>query len=161
MVLDPADAHVEPAEILAAPTTDPGWTPLLLRAAGLVTETGSPMAHGPTVARKHHIPPSLRRDAADRHGELITIDGGRQDRHHRRPRGATASPGHDHQECGDSPRCERPATLLTIMPRARGRGPHRDPAAPWRDPPVRRPARCATRACRMGNSPIPEAQSPW
>src|SRR5690606_6613268 len=50
VVLDPAGARIEPGEILVAPTTDPGWTPLFLTAAALVTETGSPIAHGPTVA---------------------------------------------------------------------------------------------------------------
>lgn len=78
VVLDPADAHVEPGEILVAPTTDPGWTPLFLTAAGLVTETGSPMAHGPTVAREYGIPAVICVRDATRlisTGELITIDG--------------------------------------------------------------------------------------
>ena len=38
------------------PTTDSGWTPLFMTTAGLVTETGSPVAHGPTVAREYGIP---------------------------------------------------------------------------------------------------------
>lgn len=42
-----ASASIEPGEILVAPTTDPGWTPLFLTAGGLVTETGAVMAHGP------------------------------------------------------------------------------------------------------------------
>jgi pyruvate,water dikinase len=36
VVLDPADAHVKPGEILVVPTSDPGWTPLFMTAAGLV-----------------------------------------------------------------------------------------------------------------------------
>ena len=56
IVHDPATARIEPGEILVAATTDPGWTPLFLTAGGLVTETGSPMAHGPTVAREYGIP---------------------------------------------------------------------------------------------------------
>jgi pyruvate,water dikinase len=78
VILDPTDACVEPGEILVAPTTDPGWTPLFLTAAGLVTETGSPMAHGPTVAREYGIPAVICvRDATQLigTGELITIDG--------------------------------------------------------------------------------------
>ena len=78
IVLDPTGAHVEPGEILVAPTTDPGWTPLFLTAAGLVTETGSPMAHGPTVAREYGIPAVICvRDATQlvTTGQLITIDG--------------------------------------------------------------------------------------
>ncbi|WP_327085451.1 PEP-utilizing enzyme [Nonomuraea sp. NBC_01738] len=78
VILDPAGAHIEPGEILVAPTTDPGWTPLFLTTAGLVTETGSPVAHGPTVAREYGIPAVICvRDAtrAIRTGQLITIDG--------------------------------------------------------------------------------------
>lgn len=78
VILDPAVAHVEPGEILVAPTTDPGWTPLFLTAAGLVTETGSPMAHGPTVAREYGIPAVICvRDATSliTTGQLISIDG--------------------------------------------------------------------------------------
>jgi phosphohistidine swiveling domain-containing protein len=56
VIVDPVHAHVDPGEILVAPTTDPGWNPLFLTAAGLMTETGSPMAHGPAVAREYGIP---------------------------------------------------------------------------------------------------------
>ncbi|MEO3799781.1 PEP/pyruvate-binding domain-containing protein [Nonomuraea sp. B1E8] len=78
VIRDPADAHIEPGEILVAPTTDPGWTPLFLTTAGLVTETGSPVAHGPTVAREYGIPAVICvRNATHeiRTGQLITIDG--------------------------------------------------------------------------------------
>jgi rifampicin phosphotransferase len=78
VVLDPAAARVEPGEILVAPTTDPGWTPLFLTAGGLVTETGSPMAHGPTVAREYGIPAVICvRDAtrALTTGQVVTVDG--------------------------------------------------------------------------------------
>ncbi|MDA0632053.1 PEP-utilizing enzyme [Nonomuraea sp. MCN248] len=78
VIRDPAGARVEPGEILVAPTTDPGWTPLFLTTAGLVTETGSPLAHGPTVAREYGIPAVICvRDATReiRTGQLITIDG--------------------------------------------------------------------------------------
>ncbi|MFB9474303.1 PEP/pyruvate-binding domain-containing protein [Nonomuraea salmonea] len=79
VIRDPAGARIEPGEILVAPTTDPGWTPLFLTTAGLVTETGSAIAHGPTVAREYGIPAVICvRDAtrAIRTGDLITIDGG-------------------------------------------------------------------------------------
>jgi pyruvate,water dikinase len=78
VILDPAGAHVEPGEILVAPTTDPGWTPLFMTAGGLVTETGAAMAHGPTVAREYGIPAVICvRDATQliTTGELIAIDG--------------------------------------------------------------------------------------
>ncbi|MFC5746259.1 PEP/pyruvate-binding domain-containing protein [Actinomadura rugatobispora] len=78
VIRDPSGARIEPGEILVAPTTDPGWTPLFMTAAGLVTETGSPVAHGPTVAREYGIPAVIcLRDAthAIETGQLITIDG--------------------------------------------------------------------------------------
>ena len=39
-----------------APGTDPGWTPLFLNAAALVTEVGGLMTHGSVVAREYGIP---------------------------------------------------------------------------------------------------------
>ncbi|BAS14741.1 phosphoenolpyruvate synthase [Arthrobacter sp. Hiyo8] len=32
VIMDPVGAHLEPGEILVAPSTDPGWTPLFLTA---------------------------------------------------------------------------------------------------------------------------------
>lgn len=78
VIRDPAAARVEPGEILVAPTTDPGWTPLFLTAGGLVTETGAVMAHGPTVAREYGIPAVICVPGATeriRTGQAITIDG--------------------------------------------------------------------------------------
>jgi pyruvate,water dikinase len=39
VVLDPTGAHLQPGEILVAPSTDPGWTPLFLTAGGLVMDS--------------------------------------------------------------------------------------------------------------------------
>ncbi|MDR4532038.1 PEP/pyruvate-binding domain-containing protein [Glutamicibacter sp. PS] len=78
VVTDPRTARVLPGEILVAPTTDPGWTPLFMTAAGLVSETGSPMAHGPTVAREYGIPAVIGiTDATHRiaTGDMLSIDG--------------------------------------------------------------------------------------
>ncbi|MFE6613344.1 PEP/pyruvate-binding domain-containing protein [Amycolatopsis sp. NPDC057786] len=78
VIRDPVGAYIEPGEILVAPTTDPGWTPLFLTTAGLVTETGSPVAHGPTVAREYGIPAVICVRDATREittGQLIAIDG--------------------------------------------------------------------------------------
>jgi pyruvate,water dikinase len=61
-----------------AATTDPGWTPLFLTAAALVTETGAIMAHGPTVAREYGIPAVICVPDATRRistGQVITVDG--------------------------------------------------------------------------------------
>ncbi len=79
VVRDPGSAHVEPGEILVAATTDPGWTPLFLTAAALVTETGAIMAHGPTVAREYGIPAVISVPGATTRivtGQRITVDGG-------------------------------------------------------------------------------------
>ncbi len=56
VVLDPTKETVQPGEILVAPFTDPGWTPLFINAAGLVMEVGGLMTHGSVVAREYGIP---------------------------------------------------------------------------------------------------------
>ncbi|GAB2751350.1 hypothetical protein GCM10027174_27630 [Salinifilum aidingensis] len=53
---DPSTARLDPGDVLVAATTDPGWTHLFLTAGGVVTESGGPNAHGPTVAREYGIP---------------------------------------------------------------------------------------------------------
>jgi phosphoenolpyruvate synthase/pyruvate phosphate dikinase len=78
VVLDPSSAHLEPGEILVAPSTDPGWTPLFLTAGGLVMEMGGPMSHGAIVAREYGIPAVVGvPDATERveTGQRITVDG--------------------------------------------------------------------------------------
>ncbi|MFI5894112.1 PEP/pyruvate-binding domain-containing protein [Actinoplanes sp. NPDC051513] len=78
VVRDPATAVIEPGDILVAATTDPGWTPLFLTAAALVTETGAVMAHGPTVAREYGIPAVISVPGATERiatGQTITVDG--------------------------------------------------------------------------------------
>ncbi|MFC7618805.1 PEP/pyruvate-binding domain-containing protein [Microlunatus sp. GCM10028923] len=77
VVHDPATARLSPGDILVAVTTDPGWTPLFLTAGGLVTETGSPMAHGPTVAREYGIPAVIcvPRATTLLDGRTVTVDG--------------------------------------------------------------------------------------
>ena len=57
VVLDPRDnATIEPGEILIAPVTDAGWTPLFLHAAGLVVEVGGLLSHGSVIAREYGLP---------------------------------------------------------------------------------------------------------
>jgi phosphoenolpyruvate synthase/pyruvate phosphate dikinase len=79
VILDPVGAHLEPGEILVAPSTDPGWTPLFLTAGGLVMEMGGPNSHGAVVAREYGIPAVVGvPDATLRlsTGQSITVDGG-------------------------------------------------------------------------------------
>jgi pyruvate,water dikinase len=56
VVLDPTKETLQPGEILVAPFTDPGWTPLFINAAGLVMEVGGLMTHGSVIAREYGIP---------------------------------------------------------------------------------------------------------
>ena len=56
VILDPSHAVLESGEILIAPFTDPGWTPLFMNASGLVMEVGGLMTHGSVVAREYGIP---------------------------------------------------------------------------------------------------------
>lgn len=56
VVLDPQKQILHPGEILVAPFTDPGWTPLFLNAAGLVMEVGGMMTHGSVIAREYGLP---------------------------------------------------------------------------------------------------------
>ena len=78
VILDPVGAHLEPGEILVAPSTDPGWTPLFLTAGGLVMEMGGPNSHGAVVAREYGIPAVVGvADATTvlRTGQEVTVDG--------------------------------------------------------------------------------------
>ena len=49
-------ASVERGDVLVARYTDPGWTPILEVAAGLVLESGGQLSHGAIVARELGIP---------------------------------------------------------------------------------------------------------
>ena len=78
VILDPVGAHLEPGEILVAPSTDPGWTPLFLTAGGLVMEMGGANSHGAVVAREYGIPAVVGVAQATRHiktGQRVTVDG--------------------------------------------------------------------------------------
>ncbi|MEO3931769.1 PEP/pyruvate-binding domain-containing protein [Micrococcaceae bacterium Sec7.4] len=78
VILEPQGAHLEPGEILVAPSTDPGWTPLFLTAGGLVMEMGGPNSHGAVVAREYGIPAVVGVPDATSlivTGDRITVDG--------------------------------------------------------------------------------------
>ncbi len=80
VVLEPVGAHLEPGEILVAPSTDPGWTPLFLTAGGLVMEMGGANSHGAVVAREYGIPAVVGVPAATSRvvtGQRLTVDGTR------------------------------------------------------------------------------------
>lgn len=78
VIRDPSRESLKKGEILVAPATDPGWTPLFLNAAGLVMEAGGRMTHGALVAREYGIPAvAAVSDATTKiqTGERIRIDG--------------------------------------------------------------------------------------
>ena len=78
VILDPVGAHLEPGEILVAPSTDPGWTPLFMTAGALVMEMGGVISHGAVVAREYGIPAVVGVPDATtrlRTGERVTVDG--------------------------------------------------------------------------------------
>ncbi len=78
VILDPTGARLAPGDILVAPATDPGWTPLFLTAGGLVTETGGAMSHGVIVAREYGIPAVVGVPRATERiptGSRLTVDG--------------------------------------------------------------------------------------
>lgn len=76
---DPAQARdFQPGEILVAPHTDPGWTPLFLICKAVVTEIGGFLSHGATVAREYAIPcvVNVRGVTAQiRTGDRVRVDG--------------------------------------------------------------------------------------
>ncbi|WP_104139797.1 PEP/pyruvate-binding domain-containing protein [Arthrobacter sp. ZGTC131] len=78
VILDPVGAHLEPGEILVAPSTDPGWTPLFLTAGALVMEMGGVISHGAVVAREYGIPAVVGVPDATtrlRTGQTVVVDG--------------------------------------------------------------------------------------
>ena len=80
VIHDPQAESLEPGEILVAPFTDPGWTPLFINASGLIMEIGGIMTHGSVVAREYSIPAVVGvRDATTelQTGQRVRIDGNR------------------------------------------------------------------------------------
>lgn len=79
VIRDPRkDAEIRPGEILVAPVTDAGWTPLFLVAAGLVVDIGGPLSHGSTVAREYGLPAVVNVKVATQlvhTGQTITVNG--------------------------------------------------------------------------------------
>ncbi|MGE5139160.1 MAG: PEP-utilizing enzyme [Rudaea sp.] len=70
--------QVNRGDVLVAPATDPGWTPVFGRLNALVMERGGVLAHGAIVAREHHLPavagiPNITRELKD--GDQVEVDG--------------------------------------------------------------------------------------
>ncbi|CAN5636040.1 hypothetical protein BH24ACT5_BH24ACT5_12430 [soil metagenome] len=78
VVLDIADADLEPGDILVTAYTDPSWTPLFVAIAGVVTEVGGMMTHGAVIAREYGLPAVVGGERATeriRDGQRIRLHG--------------------------------------------------------------------------------------
>jgi phosphohistidine swiveling domain-containing protein len=70
---------LEPGEVLVVRTTDVGWTPLFLLAAGVVTELGGPLSHAAVVTREFGVPSVVNIEGVTRAiktGDRVRVDGG-------------------------------------------------------------------------------------
>jgi phosphohistidine swiveling domain-containing protein len=77
-VEDPRATTPRPGEIVVARSTDPGWVPILLSAAGLLVERGSLLSHSAIVARELGLPTIVGIDglmAVVRRGTMADMDG--------------------------------------------------------------------------------------
>ncbi|MBV0923054.1 hypothetical protein KTS45_02475 [Halomicroarcula limicola] len=80
VVTDPSETRLSRGEVLVAPYTDPGWTPLFPNAAAVVTEVGGRLTHGSLVAREYGIPAVVAVEDATtrlRSGDRVRVDGTR------------------------------------------------------------------------------------
>ena len=78
VVLNMAEADLEPGDILVTTYTDPSWTPAFLTIAGLVTEVGGQMTHGAVIAREFGLPAVVGVEQATRliqSGQRIRVHG--------------------------------------------------------------------------------------
>ena len=78
VVLDMAQAAIEPGDILVTAFTDPSWTPLFVAIAGLVTEVGGLMTHGAVIAREYGLAAVVGVERATRlirDGQRIRVHG--------------------------------------------------------------------------------------
>ena len=78
VILDMADAEVEPGDILVTAYTDPSWSPLFVAVTGLVTEVGGLMTHGAVIAREYGLPAVVGVERATqliRDGQRIRVHG--------------------------------------------------------------------------------------
>ena len=78
VILDVAEAELEPGDILVTAFTDPSWSPLFVAIAGLVTEVGGLMTHGAVIAREYGLPAVVGVEHATRliqDGQRIRVHG--------------------------------------------------------------------------------------
>ena len=64
--------------IIVVPYTDAGWSPILARAGGLISEVGGRLSHGAIVAREYNIPAVMDIDNATKifqNGQRVRLNG--------------------------------------------------------------------------------------
>ena len=72
------DSAIDSQTIIVVPYTDAGWSPILARAGGLISEVGGRLSHGAIVAREYKIPAVM--DVANathlfRDGQRVRLNG--------------------------------------------------------------------------------------
>jgi rifampicin phosphotransferase len=78
VILDMAEADLEPGDILVTAHTDPSWSPLFVAITGLVTEVGGLMTHGAVIAREYGLTAVVGVEHATRliqDGQRIRVNG--------------------------------------------------------------------------------------
>jgi len=78
VILDMAEADLDPGDILVTAYTDPSWSPLFVAITGLVTEVGGLMTHGAVIAREYGLPAVVGVEQATRlirNGQRIRVHG--------------------------------------------------------------------------------------
>lgn len=78
VIVDMAEADLEPGDILVTAYTDPSWSPLFVTITGLVTEVGGLMTHGAVIAREYGLPAVVGVEHATRlirGGQRIRVHG--------------------------------------------------------------------------------------
>ena len=78
VILDMAEADLEPGDILVTAYTDPSWTPAFVAIKGLVTEVGGLTTHGAVIAREYGLPAVVGVEHATRlirDGQRIRVHG--------------------------------------------------------------------------------------
>ena len=79
VIMDPADpGALEPGDIMIAPNTDPGWTPLFMTAGGVVVNVGGQISHAIIVSRELGLPcVASVEGATDKipDGAIVEVDG--------------------------------------------------------------------------------------
>jgi pyruvate,water dikinase len=78
VISDLVRADLQAGDILVTAYTDPGWTPLFVGIAGLVTEVGGLMTHGAVIAREYGLPAVVGVERATQligDGQRIRVDG--------------------------------------------------------------------------------------